>query len=393
MDALTVRDLISAGEPLDPAEVLAGEGRLSNSVSWVVSLRPYPPAFPRLRGGELALVATEHMARLDPPTTLAGVVRQLASLDAAAVAVRGEVDAEAVQAAREVGLPLVRLEPDAPLHDIEQAIMRECAIYQARREMQPAEESEGSIDSLLAGRISHLTNLQALLHRRYGPVAHFAVAYFTPLPHTNREAEQKSPLQSVEERVSRITLPSGSAPIARRYADGLAVLLPQAWGDTLLASIAAGEAACGVGTERAITEVPASLAEAQLAASASALLHGGQPTHYANMGADRLLMLLYRDHADELKAFVNSTLGPLLRHDAHSATPLLPTLEAFLAHGARLRETAAEIYVHRNTLAYRLDRVSEILGVDLKDADERLAVELALRARPLVGLERQDRMP
>src|SRR6266550_8001219 len=98
-NTLTVNDLLLPGEPLDPAEVLAGQNALSNPVSWVVSLRPYPPAFPRLRGGELALVATEHVARLEPPTTLADVVRQLASRDASAVVVRGETDGAAVEAA------------------------------------------------------------------------------------------------------------------------------------------------------------------------------------------------------------------------------------------------------------------------------------------------------
>src|SRR5947209_8039615 len=124
MDTLTVRDLLLPGEPLDPAEVVAGREHLGNPVSWTVSLRPYPPAFPRLRGGELALVASEHLARLEPPTTLADVVRQLSSREAAAVAVRGVVDQSAIDAAQEGGLPLLLLEPDAPLHDIEQAVMR-----------------------------------------------------------------------------------------------------------------------------------------------------------------------------------------------------------------------------------------------------------------------------
>src|SRR5438552_10102955 len=117
---LTVRDLLLPGEPLDPAEVLAGQNGLHNPVSWAVSLRPYPPAFPRLRGGELALVATEHLLRLEPPTTLADVIRHLASRGAAGVAVRGEIGEAAVEAAQESGLPLLLLQPDAPLPDIEQ---------------------------------------------------------------------------------------------------------------------------------------------------------------------------------------------------------------------------------------------------------------------------------
>jgi purine catabolism regulator len=110
--------------------------------------------------------------------------------------------------------------------------------------------------------------------------------------------------------------------------------------------------------------------------------------HYAQLGADRLLILLYREHSRDLEAFVEETLGPLLRYDQNSPAPMLPTLQAFVTHGGRLRETASGLYVHRNTLAYRLDRAAEILGVDLKDPSTRLAIELALRALPLVTARR-----
>src|SRR5438093_8711458 len=173
---MTIRDLLVPGEPLDQAEVVAGQSRLRNPVSWVVSLRPFPPAFPRLRGGELALVAAEHLARLDPPTTLADVVRQLLSRNAAGVAVRGEVDKAAVEAAEAGGMPLLLLDPEAPLHDIEQAIMRECALYQARREMLPARE-DAWVEDLLAGRFSSGSEAQATAQRHgYRPSTHYTVA-------------------------------------------------------------------------------------------------------------------------------------------------------------------------------------------------------------------------
>jgi hypothetical protein len=139
---LTVRDLLQEGEPLWPSELLEGEGALDNPVAWVVSLRPYTPAFPRMRGEELALVSTENLARLDLPPTLADVIRQLGRLQASAVAVRGEVDSHAREAAREVGLPLLHLPTDAPISDIEQAVMRECAMRQALAEVQPQTGAE-----------------------------------------------------------------------------------------------------------------------------------------------------------------------------------------------------------------------------------------------------------
>jgi len=128
-----------------------------------------------------------------------------------------------------------------------------------------------------------------------------------------------------------------------------------------------------------------SLAEAEMSLLASERFYDNRPVRFAEMGADRLLLILLRDRPAELEAFVELTLGPLLRHDARSASPLLPTVRSFVEHGGRLRETAAEIYVHRNTLAYRLDRAAEILGADLKEARARLAIELALRALLLLG--------
>jgi hypothetical protein len=402
---LTVRDLLLPGEPLDPAEVLAGASGLHNPVSWVVSLRPYPPAFPRLRGEELALVATEHLAGLDPPTTLADVVRQLLSRNAAGVAVRGEVDGPAIQAAEDGGLPLLLLHGDAPLHDIEQAIMRVCALYQARREMLPAEDPDAWVADLLAGRIATYAEAQSLARRQgYRLATHYAAAYLNAefemrnsaskpdsipnsafrTPHSDRRA-----FEDLEARLKNERKASSAALLVQQWGDGLAVLLPQGSEDALPALLVGSGLPCGIGREKPLLEASDSLAEAQLAAIASALLHGGEPVRFQDLGADRLLVLLYRDHPVELKAFVEENLGPLLQHDAGSATPILPTLQSFVAHGGRLRETASDIYVHRNTLAYRLDRASEILGVDLRDSDTRLSIELALRALPLVEIVRE----
>ena len=379
---LTVRELLLPGEPLDPAEVLAGEDGLGNAVSWVASLRPFPPAFPRLRGGELALVAAEHLTRLEPPTTLSDVVRQLVSRDAAGVAVRGEVDGQAVEAAQEGGLPLLRLQDDAPLHDIEQAIMRVCALYQARSEMLPAEEEGAWVTLLLAGRIGSVSEAQSLARRQGARLAtHYSVAYL-PMP----EGEDVAALLGqVEARLPVDAQWQGAQALVQAWEGGVVVLVPQGAQNMARDALAEFDFPCGIGEETPLLDVPDSLAEAQMAAVASALLNGGRPVRYSEMGADRLLVLLARDYPEELRAFVEETLGPLLAHDEGAAMPLLETLEAFVAHGGRLRETASDMYLHRNTLAYRLERAAEILGADLREPHTRLAVELALRARGLVG--------
>lgn len=379
MDSLKLRDLLLPGQPLESAEVVTGREWLDNPVSWVVSLRPYPPAFPRLRGGELALVAVEHLARLEPPTSLGDVVQQLASLKAAAVAVRGEIDSSGRIAAQETRLPLLQLEDNAPLHDIEQEIIRLCALHQARREMTPANTQDTWLRELLAGRLATVAEAQEVARRQGVRLAgRYAVAYVG-----GQESEIRSQKVGIEE-LRRVLEKEEEGVLVQEWEGGLALLLGPGLAERAVGVVERIGLACGVGREKGLLQAPESLAEAKLAAMASSLLYEGRPVWYERMGADRLLMVLYRDQPGELRAFVEETIGPLLQYDAGVPTPILPSLQAFVQHGGRLRETAASLFVHRNTLAYRLERVEEVLKVDLRDSNARLAVELGLRALTLV---------
>ncbi|MEW2070769.1 PucR family transcriptional regulator [Streptomyces sp. NPDC007346] len=93
-----------------------------------------------------------------------------------------------------------------------------------------------------------------------------------------------------------------------------------------------------------------------------------------------LLLWRLRDHPD-LGAFVDRAIGPLREHDRTSRPPLLPTLQAYLAHAGRKAETARELHLNRQTLYNRLARIGELLGTDLDDPQTVLALSLALRAR------------
>jgi DNA-binding PucR family transcriptional regulator len=86
-----------------------------------------------------------------------------------------------------------------------------------------------------------------------------------------------------------------------------------------------------------------------------------------------LLDWLYRLPAEALPA--NPYLGKvrqLAEHDQRANTDMVRTLDAYLRFGGALAEAAAAINIHRNTLLYRLGRVEELTGVDLKDVNQRL---------------------
>jgi len=55
------------------------------------------------------------------------------------------------------------------------------------------------------------------------------------------------------------------------------------------------------------------------------------------------------------------------------------TLEAFFEQKGNLSQTAKVLFIHRNTLSYRLKQISEITGFDLKNCDTALSVQLALK--------------
>jgi DNA-binding PucR family transcriptional regulator len=84
-----------------------------------------------------------------------------------------------------------------------------------------------------------------------------------------------------------------------------------------------------------------------------------------------------------LESFAGRMLEPLVAYDRARGAPLLKTLEVYLQRHGNLRQSARDLHIHLNTLNYRIQRISEVIGADLKDADVRLDLLLALRIRAL----------
>jgi purine catabolism regulator len=69
------------------------------------------------------------------------------------------------------------------------------------------------------------------------------------------------------------------------------------------------------------------------------------------------------------------------RHDKIKGTNYVGTLEAFLERNMNVAETIKKIYMHRNTLLYRIEKIKELLGMDLDDPDTRLLLRIILKIR------------
>ena len=79
---------------------------------------------------------------------------------------------------------------------------------------------------------------------------------------------------------------------------------------------------------------------------------------------------------EDRRAFVNSQLGPLLSDPL--GKELLKSLEAFYGAGQSVAAAARDLYVHRHTLEYRLSRIEDVLGRDIRAPHTRMLLELAI---------------
>src|SRR5690349_19583834 len=82
---ITVLDVLREALP-DGAIVVAGQAGLQREVTWASRLRPAPPAFAHLSGGELVLLPPNVLELLDDQLSLEDAIRQLAAFGVAAVA-------------------------------------------------------------------------------------------------------------------------------------------------------------------------------------------------------------------------------------------------------------------------------------------------------------------
>lgn len=89
----------------------------------------------------------------------------------------------------------------------------------------------------------------------------------------------------------------------------------------------------------------------------------------------------------EMQKYFYQTLGELYRYDDENRSELLITLESLVANRFNIAETSRALFIHRNTLLYRMEKIEFILQMDFKDAEELLKIQLGLKIYRLLDLE------
>lgn len=94
---------------------------------------------------------------------------------------------------------------------------------------------------------------------------------------------------------------------------------------------------------------------------------------------DLRLLLSNLSRSPDLFPFRKLVL-PLVDYDSERGSGLVKTLSVYFDTGTNASETADRLFLHRNSLLYRLERIQELTGLDLKESDARLALQLGLLA-------------
>jgi sugar diacid utilization regulator len=102
-------------------------------------------------------------------------------------------------------------------------------------------------------------------------------------------------------------------------------------------------------------------------------------------GTYRLLFRVLASHPEEVRSFYDDTIAPLARYDEQYGSDLVATLEAWFEHDCSTVATAGAIFVHRHTVAYRLDRVKELSGLDPLKSEDRERLGLGLKAGRVIA--------
>lgn len=140
---------------------------------------------------------------------------------------------------------------------------------------------------------------------------------------------------------------------------------------------------CGIGMHHADPlEISRSFREARQALGIGRRLFGrGSVTPYADLGVHALL----HSGADReaFSRFADSLIEPLVAYDRKHKTDLLKTMRLYFEVGENVKEAAEKLSVHRHTIFYRLNQISQILKVDLHSPKDQLGVRAALAIRQM----------
>lgn len=123
-----------------------------------------------------------------------------------------------------------------------------------------------------------------------------------------------------------------------------------------------------------LKEVSKSYKEAKMALDVGKIFYAQKDVvAYSTLGIGRLI---YQLPVNLCEMFIEEIFGENIPEELDEET--LTTVYTFLDNNLNVSETARQLYVHRNTLLYRLEKLEKFTGLDIRVFDDALTLKIAL---------------
>lgn len=103
---------------------------------------------------------------------------------------------------------------------------------------------------------------------------------------------------------------------------------------------------------------------------------------YQDLGIYKLLMDI--ENQDVINEYYAETIQRLVEYDKLNQTNYCDVLQCYLEHSGSVKETAEAMFVHRNTINYKINKIEEMLNCDLSELDTRLLYSIAFMLKKIM---------
>lgn len=93
---------------------------------------------------------------------------------------------------------------------------------------------------------------------------------------------------------------------------------------------------------------------------------------------------------EDLSRYLHRALRTLIRYDSENETDLTETLCTYLEQNRNIKETAEKLFLHRNSLVYRINRIQELCAINLNDVNTCLLLRVSFMILTILKKQQHD---
>lgn len=393
---MTCRDIINIQQFKNILNIRAGYAGLDRIVRWIYfadclqCVKSEYRMETYIHGGEFVILTNRTVT--DDSSILMPLVEQMYEHRISAIGINeGQISEDIVRYCDENNIPLFELKESYPLIDLSQIMCEKLVLEENNHN-----SAEQLFSSILDAK--HLSRDNVMAQARYLNVnleGSFCVAEFV-FRYERKESEGDSfaiggNIRKIIRSVFQTYIKD--EVLMLQQTGSILVLIPLSeLNDEMIEIIATRIiyrirqeygiiAYAGIGNSKDyLDDVRSSRNEASLALKAASITEGdSQVIFFKNQGIYTII-----SHVDDdrvLDDYVNTNIGRLIQADEINNGNLCETLETYLQNGCNAKQTAQAMYIHRNTLSYRLKKITEILGCNFDDLDDCLRMKLSFIIR------------